>query len=474
MRFTGRETEIGRLTGLLERVRTGAGPDRGQAISIRGRRRVGKSRMVREFLDRAAVPYVYFNAEHATPAHELARFAAEVAASSLPGADLYVPGENWSAALRGLALSLPADSPAVVVIDEVPCLTRDDQGFEGALQGAWDRVLSRLPVLLVLVGSNRAEMERLTSYDRPFYLRGTEMEVGPLTVADVASLTGLAPAEAIDAFLVTGGLPMILGEWKHGTSVRDFLATAVADPLSALHVSGERSLSAELPVEANARAVLGAIGTGERTFTAIAQRAGLAATALERALAILVERRLVVVEQPLATVTTRNNRYRIEDPYLRFWLAFLADQLPNVEAGRPDLALRALDARWTAWRGRAVEPILRDLLRRRPGLVPEATAVIGGFWNRSNSIAVDLVGADRPTPAQSVTFLGSVAWHEQAPFDAADLAHLVQARTQVPGATASTPLVAVSRTGFSASATGLTTITPDHLVATGSVYLGDL
>ena len=77
MRFTGRETEIGRLTGLLERVRTGAGPDRGQAISIRGRRRVGKSRMVREFLDRAAVPYVYFNAEHATPAHELARFAAE-------------------------------------------------------------------------------------------------------------------------------------------------------------------------------------------------------------------------------------------------------------------------------------------------------------------------------------------------------------------------------------------------------------
>ncbi|MCL1801500.1 MAG: DUF234 domain-containing protein [Promicromonosporaceae bacterium] len=357
---------------------------------------------------------------------------------------------------------LPRDRQSIVVLDEVPYLMREDKRFEGMLQAVWDRVLNRLPVLLILIGSNRSEMERLTSYDRPFHLRGTEMELGPLSVSDVASFTGLGAADAIDAFAVTGGQPLILAQWESGMTLKDFIRESIADPLSALLVSGERVLTAEFPTDANANGVLRAIGAGEATFTSIANSVGMSETTLQRSLDLLADRRMIVVERPLATSASRNTRYRIEDPYLRFWLAFLADQIPTIEAGRSNLVIDAIKTRWLAWRGRAIEPIIRDLLWRSYGITPPAAAV-GGWWNRSNSIEIDLIGADRAPVAHKISYVGSIKWRESHPFGSADLAALVTASEAVPGA-ANAPYLAVSRTGFDVAAANLTTISPDQLV----------
>src|SRR5690606_19800396 len=119
----------------------------------------------------------------------------------------------------------------------------------------------RRPVLLICIGSDLAMMEALNEYGRPFHQRGTEMVVPPLNPADVAEILALPAAEAFDAYLVSGGLPLILDEWPHGAAVMDYLAEAVADPMSALLVSGERALAAEFPADSQARVVLGAIGS---------------------------------------------------------------------------------------------------------------------------------------------------------------------------------------------------------------------
>jgi hypothetical protein len=61
------------------------------------------------------------------------------------------------------------------------------------------------------------------------------------------------------------------------------------------------------------------------------------------------------------------------------WLAFLGPYLPEIERGRSDLVLRRIRASWTTWRGRAVEPVVREALRRLPeGRLPERTQAIGG------------------------------------------------------------------------------------------------
>jgi hypothetical protein len=156
----------------------------------------------------------------------------------------------------------------------MPYLIRNDSGFEGTLQKLFDRELSRKPVLLLCVGSDLAMMEALNEYGRPFHQRATEMVVPPLTPADIAAILQLPPAETFDAFLVSGGLPLVLDEWPRGASVFDYLSDVVEDPTSALLVSGERALSAEFPAEAQARQVLGAIGSGERSHALIGREAG--------------------------------------------------------------------------------------------------------------------------------------------------------------------------------------------------------
>ncbi|MDT0346983.1 ATP-binding protein [Streptomyces litchfieldiae] len=466
--FVGRRTELGLLNDLLDAVRTGGRGGRpGRAVLIRGRRRVGKSRLVEEFLERAGLPHVFFTAIGGSKQEDLAGFRAELASSALPEAsrfDDYAAPVTWDAALSMLADALPTDAPSVVVLDEMPYLVREDPGFEGALRKAFDRTMSRLPVLLVLIGSDVAMMEQLNTYGRPFYQRGTEMVVPPLNPADVAALLDLPPADAFDAFLVTGGFPLILDEWPRGAGLWDYLGQALRRPTSALLVSGERALAAEFPAEAQARAVLSAIGHGERTFSMIGRAAGdLHPGSVRRSLALLAERRLVAVDTPLSTRPSRETRYRVDDPYLRFWLSFIGPRIPVIERGRGDRVLETVRAGWTSWRGRAIEPVIRESLwRLADDRLPEGTDAIGGYWTRTNDPEIDIVGADRLPIAKKVTLVGSIKWLENKPFDARDLARLVVHRSQLPGADDTTPLLAVTRNGCTAE--GVRHLSPDDLL----------
>ncbi|MFI8092709.1 ATP-binding protein [Streptomyces sp. NPDC086080] len=467
--FIGRRTELGLLRDLLRTVQAGSRGGRpGRAILIRGRRRVGKSRLVEEFLERAELPHVFFTAIGGSRDEDLAGFTAELAASALPDAsrfsDFATP-QSWDAALSLLATALPSDAPSIVVLDEMPYLVREDASFEGALQKTFDRTLSKLPVLLILIGSDIAMMEQLNTYGRPFYQRGTEMVVPALTPHDVASILDLAPADAFDAHLITGGLPLILEEWPHGAGLWDYLEQALTRPTSALLVSGERTLAAEFPTEAQARTVLSAIGHGERTFTLIGRAAGgLHPGSVKRSLELLTGRRMVAAELPLSTKPSRETRYRIDDPYLRFWLSFIGPGIPAVERGRGDRVLDSIRTSWTSWRGRAIEPVIREALwRLADDWLPEGTGVVGGYWTRTNDPEIDLIGADRSPIAKKITFAGSIKWLENKPFDQRDLARLITHRSQLPGADDDTPLLAVARSGCTAE--GITTLIPEDLLA---------
>lgn len=436
----------------LERVASG-GDRPGRCLMLRGRRRVGKSRLVEQFVENAGQPSLYFTAAGSPPADEIRRLCMDAAESNLPGRDLLTAANptDWDAAFRLLAAALPDDAPAIVVIDEIPYLMDPDREFEGVLQRSWDRQLSRKPVLLILIGSDLAMMEALNDYRRPFHQRGREMVVGPLNPADLATMLNLPAAEAIDAALVTGGLPLIGTEWQSGAGLWDFLTRELTDPTSALLVSAERSLAAEFPAQVQARAVLTAVGSGERTFTNIARASGgLAATSLQRSLTLLAEKRMVVGELPLSTSPSKDRRYRIVDPYLRFWLRFIAPHMPEVERGRGDLTVERIRRGWTSWRGRTVEPLVREALARiLPNRALPAAGAIGGYWTRSNDIEIDIIGADRGPIARELLFVGSIKWLESATFDVRDLGELRRQRALL-GAD-SLPMVAVSRAGVSCS-----------------------
>ncbi len=213
-----------------------------------------------------------------------------------------------------------------------------------------------------------------------------------------------------------------------------------------------------------AHAVLAAIGHGERTFSLIARAAGgLSSSSLKRALDLLVSRQMVAAELPLSTSASKLTRYRIEDPYMRFWLSFVQPGIPAIERGRGDTVVRSVRSRWTTWRGRAIEPVVRESLNRlADDHLPDDSQVVGSYWTRSNDPEIDIVAADRSPIARRITAVGSIKWHDEASFDSHDLARLVHHRGQLPGAEPQTPLVAISRTGSSIS--GLSVLTPADLI----------
>lgn len=108
--------------------------------------------------------FFFFTAtKGASPVESVREFCLGLRDSALPAAPDLVPvldTGSWPDAFRVLASALP-DRPAIVVLDELPWLAGQDDLFDGALQLAWDRMLSGRPVLLLLLGSDIHMMERL-------------------------------------------------------------------------------------------------------------------------------------------------------------------------------------------------------------------------------------------------------------------------------------------------------------------------
>jgi AAA+ ATPase superfamily predicted ATPase len=467
--FVGRTRELESLQAILSRVREqlgGAKP--GRLIMMRGRRRVGKSTLLEQFIDRSNCPSLFFTASRQA-GREPALFADELAASSLRGSGVAADQQprDWDAALRLLAAALPGDEVSFVVVDEFPYLLESDPSLEAVFQKGWDRHLQTKPVVFVLVGSDLAMMERLNDADRALHQRGTEMVVHALNPRETGQIVG-APtaADAFDAHLITGGLPLICDEWSPASTMWDFLDRALTEPTSALIVSAERSLRAEFPTEAQAGIILGQIGSGAVTFTTITRAGGgLTQAAVGRGVELLQAKRLIARDLPLSTRRSREARYRVTDPYLQFWLRFIGPYLPEIERGRGDRVTDRIRHNWTAWRGRAVEPVIHQALARLLPLdgVPDAGAV-GGYWTRSNTPEVDIVGADQGPVATSVAFTGTIKWPDTALLDRRDVAQLIADTPKIPGANESTPRIAVSRNGSEAGLDVAAVLGPDDLI----------
>lgn len=495
--FVGREEQLRRLSGHLAAVRESGS---GRLLSIRGRRRVGKSRLVEEWLQREGATHVFFTASRQPPERELALFAEEVARTGataaegkpvpegrragLEGAADGMRFDSWEAALTYLATLATAARttagasgdarPLVVVLDEFPYLLERDPALEATLQKVWDRALQRAPVLLVLIGSDTSMMAALTEYGRTLYGRAREMVIPPFSPHETATMLDLDGAAAFDAYLVAGGFPLVVQSWRRGESLWPFLTRELADPTAPLIVTGERMLSAEFPREVQARDVLGVVGSGETTFTAIGRAAGINQTSLNRALDVLVrQKRVVAAHQPLSCRPSRETRYFVADPYLRFWLRFVAPGMDEIERGRSDLVVERIRTAWETYRGRAIEPVVREALER---LLPNPrfgeARYVGGYWTRTNDVEIDLVGARERVAPKRIAFIGSIKWKERAPFDRQDLAMLLAGRDRIPGTDEKTLLVAVSRARQSEPAAAPATaagvdimLTPDDLLS---------
>lgn len=465
--FVGREDQLRLLRGELDRI--GArGQKPGRMLAIRGRRQVGKSTLVEEFIRRSDAQAVFYVASRQTAGRELELFAEAIAMSGTEAADIAKSGPlgSWEGALTLLAREASPEYPLVIVIDEFPYLIGSVPEIEGIIQKVWDRTLEKASVLLILVGSDLSMMEALNEYGRPLYGRFREVVVPPLTPPEIGEMLGFEPAATLDAYLVIGGFPRLASLWRRGETIWKFLGRELNDPTSALAVIGERSANAEFPADLQARQVLEAIGTGERAYSAIAHRSGIEQTSLVRSLKMLQDKRVVLRMTPYSSKrNARPPRYIVADPYLRFWLRFVSPNLELVQRGRGDVALERIRDAWNDYRGRAIEPLVREAIEQMlPSDLFGRARFVGGYWTRDNRVEVDLVGGRDETRSDIIDFVGSIKWQERARFDRDDLGALMAHRAEVPGASPLTAIVGVSRAGFATDGLDVT-LSPDELIA---------
>jgi uncharacterized protein len=399
-------------------------------------------------------------------------FGEAVAESTLQAASTFAGAtfSSWPAALQAAVAGATQDQPVVLVIDELPYLVDHDPGFSSDLQKAWDRTLERLPVLLVCVGSDVRMMEELVRERAPLHGRPTlEMAVRPLSVGAVARITEAASSsEAIDRYLVVGGFPLLAARWPAAASMETFLRSALVDD-HAFVTTALRIMASEFQESLNAQKVIEAIGHGETSRSRIESRSGVKSNTLNEALRVLTDvKRLVERRTPYAVPAgTKFARYTVIDSYLRFWLRFVGPNMAEIARGRGDITVDRILRDWETYRGRAVEPIVRNALEHL--LLDSAVAdsvggeFVGSYWTRDNRVEVDLVGGDALIPTE-ITFVGSIKWHARDKFTAAERRALVEHRAEVPGA-ADARLVIASRTGVEPGVQADLVIGPDEIVS---------
>ncbi len=455
--FFGRERE---LAALGAELRSASASGAGRLIAVRGRRQVGKSRLVEHFAERSGIAYGVVAGMKGAPVEVQMRRAAETLRSStrpLPAveAGMALPSGNWYDLLSRMQFVLD-DDPAILVIDEFPWANDASPGLDGLLQSMWDLTFVRRPVLVLLIGSDEAMMDRLFAHDRPLFGRlDGNLVVEPFNPAETAQALGgsRTAVEVFDAQLVTGGFPELVAHARKFESVGAVVEDALSRPHTLLADIAQINLAGELADGVNARLVLEAIGADEIgvvNFSRIASDLGggiSAKTAVSRATDNLTDtKRILAVDIPAGDKGSRLKRYRVADPYLRFWFRFVEPQLRNIEVGRSDLALTAFSNGWGAWRSKAIEPIVRDgVLRLAPHLDTPFDSIesVGGWWDRRGKHEYDVVGSAR---GNTPVAIGSIKWGDRPTFPAVDLAELAEGRAVIPRA-AGARLVAVSPRG---------------------------
>ena len=456
MVFVNREQELHQLE------RWWGQRDGGSVGLVWGRRRVGKTQLIRRFARGRRT--VFHTAARRPVVDELHVLSAEVSPLL---ADAYRdlatrPLADWMDAFETLA-AVAASEPLLLVLDEFPELVEVTPELPSILRAVWDRVRSRTRLRILLCGSAVRIMESIQQQREPLYGRfDLALTLHPFRPHEAAQmLSALKPAERALVWGVVGGVPQYLAWWDQRRSVVENLLALACTPAGRLLVEGELVLATEGGSGELASQVLYAIAAGRTKFNEIRDVVRTDPTrTLERLRTLrLIDRVLPVTEDER---TTRRRLYRIADNFLAFWLGVLARHRSQIDLGLGrtilPVVLRELDDHMGACWEEAFRLHLRRLAAE--GQLGHDIVAVGPFWTVADEAggqneidAVVLAGRDRAAVA-----VGEAKWAKRVdgariqweleqkvralPKVRPDLRYVVAAREKVTGGQDLLPITA--------------------------------
>lgn len=405
--FFDREREF------IELSRIAAEPG-AQMVMVYGRRRVGKTTLLTTWAQQSRLPTFYWIGKREHRTLLMANLAHHLRVFERGSAPLPQRPADWDAVLSELA-QVVGDRRCVVILDELPYLIESDPAFLSYLQAAWDQRLRHSQIRLFLSGSHIGMMTRLLDYQAPLYGRFTaQLPVESLGFAQLAHfLPDYDVHKRLAVFAVLGGVPAYLERWR------------AEEPLSAnierlfLQRTGWFRAEPMLLISDVTRretegyaAVLRAIAEGRHARDEIASATEIATTALGHYLTRLMElgliqRRIPATVPPAKRKTSKESRYHLLDPYLRFHYRFIEPNLHLIEQGFSQKLWAAVQEQFRAFVAETFEDLARAWVtqKARVGALPLAPDVVGSHW--SKDVQIDVVAVD--FRAKQVLF-GEAKW----------------------------------------------------------------
>lgn len=398
MKFYGRIDEL----AALRKVRETAGKYARFTV-ITGRRRVGKTQLVRQAYDDGFSPYVHLVITRKTEKVQCAIHQKEC--ERVLGLRIHGTCERFAELFEEL-MKASSDRSFTLVLDEFQEFDRVDDAIFGEVAGVWDRYHNESRINLVVCGSVNRLMNRIFFDDsQPLYGRNTgKLELRPFTVSVLKTILsdfkpGYTEDDLLSLWTITGGVARYVELlMESGATDRRSMVEAFFGVVTSFLDEAKTILSEEFGKDYGTYfTILSAIASGRTSFAEISNEVG---TDVGGYLSRLEKQyNLISKKQPAYEKTgNKNVHYAIDDCFFRFWFRFVFGYTGMVEMGRM-AELRAIVLRdFDVFSGYALERYFYWKFIEDTGYV-----MMKGWWDRKGENEIDLVceGAD-----------GSLAFYE--------------------------------------------------------------
>lgn len=393
MKFLGREKEI---LGLEKEYARDGG-----FVVIYGRRRIGKTTLIKQFIKSKTA--FYFLATKEVESQSMKRFAGVIARTTGNSVMQKAAFSDWLDLFQAVADYKPNEKK-VLVIDEFPYLVKVNDSFPSILQNAWDEILKDSNVMLILCGSLISMMKKhALSYESPLYGRRTaQMRIAPLPFTTVYENQKLSFEEAAEQYSITGGVPKYMEFFSDGQPLYEQIKENVLSKNGFLYEEPNFLLTDEVQVPTNYFSIIKVIADGNHKLGTIAGILGLETSALTPYLKTLSELGFIEKQVPVTEKNaekTRKGLYFISDNFLRFWFRYVYPYKGELELDNTQISLDELDKdfkeKFVAF---AYEDICKEIFARlcSDKAIDFTPSKIGSYWlnDYGGNTQIDVMAVD--------------------------------------------------------------------------------
>lgn len=390
--FIGRERELDSLNKIYD---TG----KFEFVVLYGRRRVGKTELIKRFIEDKK--YVYFTGVESNAKQNLENFSQSILEyiSGIDSADTSY--SSFQAALETVFL-IARNERVILAIDEYPYVARAAKSFASTLQMMIDKYRYDSKLMLILCGSSISYIEdNVLAYKAPLYGRKTaQIKLLPFSFEETCNyFKNYSPEEKALAYGIMGGTPQYLLQMNDRLSIEDNIKNTFLNPVSSIFEEPTNLLKQEIREPAIYTAVIAAIATGSSRMSEISSTVGIDSNKCSAYLKSLVTLGIVRKETPYGEKASKKAIYLIDDNMFRFWYRFVPENASLIARGATDIVYKRIEPQLPDHMGKVFEEICKQYLWSLllSGNSPVEFSSLGRWWGNDpfykRQSEIDIVGA---------------------------------------------------------------------------------